>query len=223
MDLRLQNRLVSTLALLTIISALVAPGFGQASADQENTVELTREDLFGLPVWQHKRIAIDGFTLGISREQAFEIAKSQHLSLTPNGPPTTIGELTAPCIQASCSVGQIHGNAIGLDLFFDNDRITKIKASVPADAYPEVKKVNIAREFKGLTSQFFNHYSNGLRNRILGSAEGKETHDKLSTGPDYFYTHIEYDYLHAGVIVHVTVSKRDPEPFDLEVDFVSPN
>src|SRR5271169_336778 len=108
------GRSAAALALLSVIFALAAPSsFGQTSSREGNAVELTQEDLFDSQDWQHKRIAIDGFTLGISREQAFEIAKSQHLSLTPNGPPTTIRAMTAPCIQASCSVGQIHGNGIG--------------------------------------------------------------------------------------------------------------
>jgi hypothetical protein len=42
------------------------------------------------------------------------------------------------------------------------------------------------------------------------------------TGQESSYTQIEYDYLTSGIIVHVTVSKGDPEPFDLEVDFVAP-
>jgi hypothetical protein len=186
------------LLLLAICLLFVTNDFGQISRNVD-AVELTQADLFGLPDWKSKPVAVDGFTLGISREQAFEIAKARHLSLTPNGPPTRIRDLTAPCTQASCSVGQIYGNSIGVDLSFDSDRLTKIKVSVPVDAFPEVKKVNIAREFKGLTRQFFNDYSDTLRNKILGPAKGKETHDRLSTGQESSYTQIEYDYLTSGI------------------------
>lgn len=223
MRLILASRSALARALLGIICALiVSDGLGQARLHRGRAVELTQVDLFSLPDWERNPVAVDGFTLGITREQAFEIAKARNLALRPNMPTRTAEEENAPCSQVSCAVSKVNGNAIGVALFFDMDRITKIKVSVPIDADPEVKKVNVAREFKGLTREFFNHYSDSLRNRILGPAEGKETHDLLSTGPDPFYTHIRYDYLQFGVIVHVTVSKRDPEPFDLEVDFVAP-
>jgi hypothetical protein len=193
-----------------------------ASAHGDGAIELTNVDLFGSPNWQQSTISVDGFTLGITREQAFAIAKTRNLALRPNLPMRTAEERKGPCRQQSCAVSKADGNWIGVDLFFDAERVTKIKVSVPVEAYPDVKKVNIAREFKGLTHQFFNKYSESLRAKILGPAEGKETHDLLSSGPDYSYKHIEYDYLSSGIIVHVTVSKENPEPFDLEVDFVSP-
>jgi hypothetical protein len=195
----------------------------EATADKEEVVELTSVDLFVSPNWQHSPISVEGFTLGITRAQAFEIAKTRELTLRDNMPTRRVNEGKGPCHQQSCSVSTPNGNWIGVDLSFESDRVTKIKVSVPAEAYPEVKKVNIAREFKGLTRQFFNEYSDSLRTKVLGPAEGKETHDVLSSGPDYSYTHIEYDYLSSGIIVHVTVSKQSPKPFDLEVDFVGPN
>jgi hypothetical protein len=162
------NRNRIWLCAVGLLSVLLAPtARTQVTAQDSGPVELTHTDLFGLPNWKHRPIAVNGFALGITRAQALEIANTRHLSLTPDGPPRTAGEQNAPCTQSSCSVGQIGGNWIGLDLFFEKDRITKIKVSVPADAYPEVKKVNVAREFKGLTSQFFNHYSDSLRNTIL--------------------------------------------------------
>jgi hypothetical protein len=205
--------------LVGIGAFLVSANSKRAYKDNQDAVELTKVDIFSLPDWKSKSVDIDGFTLGITRKEAFEIANERHLSLTSNVPPKTVGELKAPCTQASCGVGQTDGNWIGVDLFFEMDRITKIKVSVPVDAEPSVKKVNIARDFKGLTRQFFSRYSDGLRNRILGPAQAKETQDTLSTGHNSSYTHIEYDYLQSGIIVHVTVSKNSPEPFDLEVDF----
>ena len=127
-------------------------------------------------------------------------------ALTPHGTLVIVG-------------GEDGGNWIGIDLFFDSsDRITMIKVGVPVDAYPEVKKVNVGRQFKGLTYQFFNHYTDGLRKRFLGDVEGKE---KSSIGGASL-TYVEYDYPQLGLVVHTTIDKRDhpPKPFDLEVDFV---
>lgn len=223
MRLRPTGHDLARLVLCAICLPLfVTAGLGQISRNV-NAVELTQADLFGLPDWKSKPVAVDGFTLGVSREQAFEIAKARHLRLTPNGPATTgIRDLGASCTQASCSVGQVNGSWIGVDLLFDSDRVTKIRVSVPVDAIPEVKQVNIAREFKGLTRQFFNHYTDSLRSKVLGLANGKETHDRLMNGQESSYTYIEYDYLSSGVIVHVTVGEGYSEPFDLEVDFVAP-
>ena len=217
------SKSVFALALPGIIWALVVSNWrAEASAHGGEPTELTQVDLFGLPAWEQKPVSVNGFTLGITREQAFEIAKARNLVFKPNMPTATAAEGKAPCTPVSCTVSMANGNAIGVDLKFDMDRITKITVSVPEDADPEVKKVNVSREFKGLTRQFFNHYSDSLRNRIFGPREGKESHDLLSAGPDYSYTHVEYDYLQSGVIIHVTISKRDPKPFDLEVDFVAP-
>jgi hypothetical protein len=206
--------------LVGICAFLVSANSKRAYKNNQDAVELTKVDIFSLPDWKSKSVAIDGFTLGITRKEAFEIANERHLSLTSNVPPKAVGELKAPCTQASCAVGQTDGNWIGVNLFFEMDRITKIKVSVPVDADPEVKKVNIAREFKGLTRQFFNRYSDGLRNRILGPAEGKETRVKVG-GENSALANIVYQYPNAGIVIHVTVDKRDnpPNPFDLEVDF----
>jgi hypothetical protein len=165
---------------------------------------------------------VDSFTIKMTREQTFEIAKGNGLKLGPQGPfATAQEERNDSCREGWCEVYKIGGNWIGLNLFFENDHLSKIKVSVPADADPDVKKANVAKSFKGLTHQFFNSYSDALRERLLGRAEGKRTHDIINGRQDSSFTHIEYDYPQSGLIVHVTVSERDPQPFDLEVEFVA--
>jgi len=122
-------------------------------------------------------------------------------------------------LQGSCSVYKVRGNYIGIDLFFETGRVTKVSVAVSEDMDPEVRKVNITREFKGLTFRFFNDYSDNLRKQILGSAEGKEK----PALPGAATTYVEYDYPRLGLVVHTTIDKRDhpPKPFDLQVDLVS--
>ena len=176
------------------------------------------------PVWLgEKHIAVDEFALGISTAQAFEIAKAKNLTLTSDQPPRKVRGTKVPCRQGWCSVSQVDGNWIGVGLLFDADRLTKIKVSVPDDADSDVKKANIAQEFKGLTYRFFNNYSESLRNRIFGHAEGKETPVKVGDQISAL-AFVEYNYPKLGIVVHTTIDKRDhpPKPFDLEVEFVAP-
>ena len=185
-----------------------------ARSENGHTVELTQVDLFSLSDWQHKTVSVNGFILGMTRAKASELAQARRLKLLP----VSLSEGGRSC-EASCALYQDGGNWIGIDLFFDSsDRITMIKVGVPVDAYPEVKKVNVGRQFKGLTYQFFNHYTDGLRKRFLGDVEGKK---KSSIGGASL-TYVEYDYPQLGLVVHTTIDKRDhpPKPFDLEVDFV---
>lgn len=193
---------------------------GCSLGSNSQTVELTQTDLFSLPDWQHRSVAISGFSLGISRAEASELARAHNLRLLTKTF-RTVGDVNGPCRpdEESCTVYRAAGPWIGLDLFFDNDRLKKMKVSVSDDAIPEVQKVSVAREFKSLTARFFNHYSEDLRLKILGHAEGKETPDT----PGAAITHVEYNYPQLGLIVNTTFDKRDhpPKPFDLEVDFVA--
>jgi hypothetical protein len=212
--------IIGLFAALSSYSLGLAPASAVPPTRDGNETELTLEDLFSLPDWQQKSVAVSGFALGMTRSQASQLAQTSGLRLTTNVAPKTVGEVKAPCTQASCGVYQVNGNWIGVDLYFDAaDQINTIKVSVPDEADPAVRKVNITRQFKGLTFQFFNHYSDTLRKKILGPAESKEKPER----PGAAITHIEYDYLRANLIMHTKVDKRDdpPKPFDLEVDFVA--
>jgi hypothetical protein len=211
-----------TLALigLTLLCSYWGPrASAEDKAGRENPVELTKEDLFSLQDWQQRPVAVDGFTLGMTRKQAVAMAEAKNLSIKSNMAPATVGELNAPCLQGSCSVYKVRGNYIGIDLFLETGRVTKVSVAVSEDMDLEVRKVNIAREFKGLTFRFFNDYSDNLRKQILGSAEGKEK----PALPGAATTYVEYDYPRQGLVLHTTIDKRDhpPKPFDLQVDFVS--
>jgi hypothetical protein len=207
-------------AMLVLLSVAAA-----ASAEMmlavKNPIELTKEDLFSLSDWKERDVALDGFVLGMTREQAFEVAKAKDLKLRSDQPPGKVGQVKLPCLDRSCSVSQINGNWIGINLLFDADRLVRIKVSVPSDAYREVKKVNIARQFTGRTYEFFNNYSDDLRKQIFGPAEEKKTPIKAGAQISNL-EEIEYEYLSSGVIIHVTIDKNEhpPKPFDLEVDFV---
>jgi hypothetical protein len=212
------TRLVA--AMLVILSA-AAGAPAEMMFAVGNPVELTKEDLFSLPDWKERNVSVDDFVLGMTREQAFEVAKVKGLKLRSDQPPRKLGQVKLPCHESSCSVSQINGNWIGINLLFDAERLVRIKVSVPIDAYPEVKKVNIARQFKGRTYEFFNNYSDDLRKQIFGRAEEKDTPIKAGAQISNL-VQIEYGYLSSGVTIHVTIDKNEhpPKPFDLEVDFV---
>jgi hypothetical protein len=186
-----------------------------ASAGDAKVIELTQVDLFSFVGWQRQSVALNGFVVGMTRTQATELALERDLRFVPTG------KLEGPCRQGPCDIYKVRGPWIGVALFFDaTDKVDKIKVSVPVDAAPEVKRANVARQFKGLTCQLFNHYSDALRQKIFGPAEGKEN---PQMPPGSALVDEEYDYLHSGIIVHTTIDKRDhpPKPFDLEIDFVA--
>jgi len=184
-------------------------------------MELTEVDLFSKPDWQQQEVAVDGFVLGMTREQAFEVATARDLRLRSDRSPQRVRDLKGPCRDSSCSVAQVNGNWIGVNLFFGAGRVTKIRVSVPVDADSEVKQVNVARKFRGLTYQFFAWYSDDLRQRIFGPPQAKETSVQAGARASTL-TVAEYAYLDSGVIIRVTTDRNDhpPTPFDLEVDFV---
>ena len=190
---------------------------------KQSSIELTKVDLFGSFGWQHKTVAVDGFSLGMEQSAAVKLAQSQALKFVIASPKPTAEQQNSPCVEGECAVYKKGGNWIGLDIFFDGGRVAKIKVSVPADADPEVKKVNVARQFKGQTHQLFNQYSDSLRTRLLGALEARRIPVQVGTNVSNL-VNLEYDYRNMGVVVHTTIDTHDspPQPFDLEVDFVRP-
>ena len=217
MNSRLQRWVTGT----TLVVGVTCAGSVSLPATPEDVkaVELTQVDLFSLTDWQQRPVSVDGFIPGMTREQASAVANAKDLSIASNAAPRTVGELNGPCREGSWSVYKSRGNYVGIDLFLEKGLVTKMTVAVSEDMDPEVRQVNVTREFKGLTYQFFNQYSDSLRNRILGPPEGKETPES----PGAAITHVEYDYPKLRVIVHTTIDKRDhpPKPFDLEVDFLA--
>lgn len=221
MKLRLQKshtRRAVGLAVLALSVFTATWPRAVAESNSSETVELTRTDLFSLPDWQNKNVSVGGFIPGMTRSQALQLAQTRGWVLHPDMPTKTAGELTGPCTEPSCGIYVAHGDWIGLDLYFDGtDRVSSIKVFFPPDdADPQVKGVNIVRQFKGRTREFFSHYSDELQNRVLGHVEAKRR--KSATD-----AYLEYDYPALGVIVHFTIDTRDNpvKPFDLEVDFMA--
>src|SRR5947209_4890505 len=137
--------------LLCYLSLYLPITRAQTMQRNGNLVELTEVDLFSLPDWQDRSVAIEGFVLGMARSEATKHAQDRGLKLRSKMPPKTAGEMHGPCLRASCSVAQIQGDFVGIVLYFDAaDRVTKMSVEVSVDMFPEVKKVNVSRRFKGL-------------------------------------------------------------------------
>ncbi len=213
--------LVTGLPVVSLLCVFFSPNARlHATAENGKPIELTQVDFFSLADWQHKSVAIEGFVLGMTRAEATRLAQAHGLQFLPNMPTRTVGEAKGPCRQASCAIYQVHGNYIGIDLYFDaTDHVSKISVSVSVDMDPQVSRVNVSRRFRGLTREFFDHYSDSLRNRIFGPVEGKEK----PFIPASAITRVEYNYPQAGVTVRVTIDKRDDpaKPYDLDVDFAT--
>ena len=207
--------LVLSLGLFLISPPNARPN---AASENGNPVELTEVDLFSLPDWQHRPVAIEGFVLGMTRSEARRLAEDHDLKFLPNMPRKTGGVQKGSCLQTSCAVYKVHGNYIGIDLYFDAaDHVSKMGVSVSVDMDPEVKRSNVSRRFRGLTYELFDHYSDSLRKKIFGLVEGKEK----PFIPASAITRFEYDYPQAGVLVRVTTDKRDDpaRSLDLDVEF----
>jgi len=214
------NRAIVTRSFVVLLlCAFCAPhALLRATSETGKIIELTQVDLFSLPDWKSKSVAVNGIVLGMTKSQTTQILQSRGFILLTNT------NSVDPCRQEGdfCHVNKVDGPWIGVDLFFDHDRLAKITMMFPDDAVPAVQKVNVTHQFKGLTYKFFRHYSDGLRNQIFGPAEGKERpYDSI---PGSTFKYVEYDYPSARVIVLITIDKRDnpPQPFDIELDFVAP-
>lgn len=218
-DIQFSKGLTALLTLLCIFPLLVAC-FGSAQVGQ-TPVELTQVDLFSLPDWQHRPVAVDGFFIGMARKEAMQSATQHGVELIrPKVRPTC-----CPVSDVYQAVGKYHGhgNFTGIRLYFDEaDRISKIGIEISEGMDPDVKEANITRKFKGLTSQLFTHYSDGLRQQIFGIANPKES-PRTHVADDNDVV-LEYDYPLAGVAVMTSMDTRERPalPWEITVNFAAP-
>jgi hypothetical protein len=195
--------------------------WAQGSSKDTDVVELTKTDLFSLPDWEKRTISVDGFTLGISRSDAFRIADAADLTLVPQRP-EVVHKSPVPCLQESCDIYGKNSPWVGLSLSFDaTQRVNKIAIGTSVDEIPEAKRVSVIRFFTGRTAQFFTNYTDAFREQLLGHAEGKIKHDIILGKEDTHFAYIEYDYPQSGVIIHITVFPGDSKPADIELDFMA--
>lgn len=189
----------------------------QARAESQKPVELTEIDVMASKGWSSKSISVYGFTLDLTRPEAFAVARSKKLAVREGGSPRSLAESNKDCSGSYCQVTTADNTYVGIDLYFGTDEhLNKLVVSVPSDAGAAVRRVNVARKFKGDTYRFFNHYSDDLRGQLIGPEEHKQTRSLRS------YQYVEYDYTHAGIIVNVTTNSRYSSPFDLSMSFVPP-
>ena len=66
MEVLLVDRYRIRLLALAVICVLTL----KVMVQEPNSIELTQADLFGLPNWRHKLVAVSGFTLGMTRARA---------------------------------------------------------------------------------------------------------------------------------------------------------
>src|ERR1700704_2997191 len=105
----MQSVIGKAVVLVNLIAASLCVVYAQndrphTAQEKRETLELTQGDLFSVPNWQQKSVAVSGFALGMTRSQASQLAQTSGLRLTTNVAPKTVGELKVPCTQASCGV-----------------------------------------------------------------------------------------------------------------------
>lgn len=100
-----------------------------AVRDSRKSAELTRVDLFSTPGWQQMAVSVDGFSLGMTREEANQSARAHGFVLLPVRtdqipPPQVSWEPNRACcgpleaVQAHGPYRNQRGNYVGVRLYF---------------------------------------------------------------------------------------------------------
>lgn len=193
----------------------------QAPTSTSRKIELTESDLFATEGWDSTQVQILGFRLGMTRLQANENADRHDLVLL-------VPDLRnlAKCQTNLCEVCDSHGVCRGITLMFgDEEKVDRIDITrAPEDAAKVVRKAAITGEFKGSTYQFFNRYSDKLREKLLGP--GLLVKKQVQSPPKVSLLEESYLYPQRGLEILATLdesSPGSPSDIDLTVSFARPN
>jgi len=196
-----------------------APRF-QAPAQKTKGIEVTVSDLFATKDWKSTQVRVLGFRLGMSREDANENAhKHDFVLLVPD-----LRNL-ANCGRNICEVCNSGGICPGITLLFDKEeRVESIEITrTPRDAALAVRKAAITRKFKGSTYEFFNEYSENLREKLLGP--GVLIRREIQSPPKVPLLDVSYRYPKRGLEIHASIDESlstTPVDIDLSVSLVLP-
>lgn len=187
---------------------------------QRKLLELTTTDAFALKSWDSSMLSVLGFRLGMKRSEVMKTAARESLRLSESKPPSE-----RPCESNRCDVESSRGIYLGVSVEFDSRaRIAQIDVeAIPSDAAPAVRRAAITRKFKGNTYDFFNHYSEALRSKLLGP--GILVRKEVDSPPKVPAMDVVYSYPERGLRIYVSISMASHQaPVDngLTVSFVLP-
>lgn len=185
---------------------------------QRKLLELTMTDVFALKSWNSSMLSVLGFRLGMKRSEVATTAAREGLRLSESKPPNE-----RPCESNRCDVESRRGIYIGISLEFDSHAsISQIDVeAIPSDAAPAVRRAAITKKFKGNTYEFFNHYSEALRSKLLGP--GILVRKEVDSPPKVPVMDVVYSYPEHGLRIYASINMASPQaPMDngLTVSFV---
>lgn len=169
-------------ALLLVIYGLVCVGLFAA------TLNITHVDLFSMKDWNSKEVSVEGMRLGMNLGSAISTLSQRGLRLFDDA-------TRLPCTAKShtCYVARRPTDGGTVDVALQNGgSIAAINIGIPED--PATLPQTIAGRFKGATRELFFHYTDKLREELLGAADQTKRGEQTR-----FMRFATYSYCRLGV------------------------
>ena len=190
-----------TLRIVVCILALsiMVVGHDSAQRSRPKNLEITQIDVFAIKGWDSAHIALFGVHLGMTRDKARLLLSHRHYILAVDS-----GAGTTSCKGATCwgfvRLPRWGLVGAGFGLKFQGNRVDRIVISGPEMAAETIdERVMVCKYLHGLTRKLAYHYSDALREKILGQAQSAR--EELPAAPPERY--FVYYYPKTGLKVHV--------------------
>lgn len=201
---------------LSLIVVMFGVGLVSLQAS-DRSLDITRVDLFSLKRWNSTQVCIDGLRLEMLLPDAKAALLKRGLGLFDQ-----VGQ--GPCSAGSriCYVARqatADGTAVTVELG-PGGRIIMVDVGVPED--PATLPSTIAGRFKGMTREFFFHYSDEFRLKLLGPP------DRVKKSPAADAIQVQrYTYDRLGLVVYTNRylrrgMKHPSAPELSSIEFVMP-
>ena len=213
----MQMRNLWTIGCILALSITVS---ASAQRPRPTKLEITQVDVFAVKGWDSAHISLFGVHLGMTRDKARLLLKKRHfvLAVDPWVSKTS-------CKGANClgfvRVPRLGFINAGFCLKFKGDRVDGIVISGPEMAAEnDAENVMVCKYLHGLTRKLAYHYSDALREKILGRAQSARE-ELLPAPPERYFV---YSYPKIGLKVHVRVRVTDTRLAYLDnLEFGDPN
>lgn len=194
---------------LWIIGCILAlPITVPAQRPRPMKLEITQVDVFAVKGWDSAHISLFGVHLGMMRDEARLLLKKRHyvLAVDPWAGKTS-------CKGAACwgfvRLPRWGLVGAGFGLKFQGDRVDGIVISGPEMAAITIdEKVMVCKYLHGLTRKLAYHYSDALREKILGPAQSARE-ERPPAPPERYFV---YSYPKNGLKVHVRAYRARNHP-----------
>jgi hypothetical protein len=203
-----------------ILALLIRPVsvLSQAAPAKKPTIELTRVDLFAQHGWKSTDVSILGVQLGMTRDQAKKIISGKGLILKcflPNGNGNEIPD--GPACEAFFPPST--DTTVGF-AFDDAGKVRELGIDQLATAMVWNNHQVSRKGLHGYTSSLVNHYTEALREQLLGSPDVNEQKQNWPSEAEFHYV-----YKKIGVELRgnrQSSTKYGAQEFLWELNFVPP-